>query len=36
MYHLDEADISLIHALQLRPRATWQQLAGALGRGRPP
>ncbi len=33
MEHLDEADISLIHALQLRPRATWQQLAGALGEG---
>ena len=28
---LAEADISLIHALQLRPRATWRQLADALG-----
>lgn len=30
---LDEADISLIHALQLRPRASWRQLSGALGEG---
>lgn len=29
----DEADISLIHALQLRPRASWRQLADALGEG---
>ena len=28
---LDEADISLIHALQLRPRASWRQLSTALG-----
>lgn len=28
---LDEEDFSLIHALQLRPRATWTQLASALG-----
>lgn len=33
MESLDEADISLIHALQLRPRASWQQLSAALDDG---
>ena len=33
MEDLDEADISLIHALQLRPRASWRELASALGEG---
>ncbi|MFD8571577.1 Lrp/AsnC family transcriptional regulator [Streptomyces sp. NPDC057694] len=28
---ISEADLTLIHALQLAPRATWSQLAGALG-----
>lgn len=33
MESLDEPDISLIHALQLRPRASWRQLADVLGEG---
>lgn len=33
MHTLDEADIALIHALQLRPRASWRQLAAVLGEG---
>ncbi|MYW68829.1 AsnC family transcriptional regulator [Streptomyces sp. SID8379] len=28
---ISEADLTLIHALQISPRATWAQLAGALG-----
>ncbi|MEI7058774.1 Lrp/AsnC family transcriptional regulator [Nocardioides sp. CCNWLW239] len=31
MATLDEDDFSLIHALQIRPRATWTDLAAALG-----
>ena len=31
MATLDEDDFSLIHALQIRPRASWTDLAAALG-----
>ena len=33
MADLDEEDFSLIHALQLSPRASWRELADALGEG---
>ena len=33
MDDLHEEDISLIHALQLSPRASWRELADALGEG---